>query len=469
MQPPSFEEIAQAVHGRLECRISHAVWTGRVQIDSREIQPGDIFVALPGAQRDGHEFVSAAWALGATLAIVRDDQITPGFGPRLVVADPQAALATFAKWHRQCSDALVIGVTGSAGKTTTRELIFAALSGQFQGMRSRKNYNNELGLPLSLLDLQAEHEFAVLEMGAARVGEIAQLADIALPEVGVITSIGSAHWETFGGTAGILQGKGELLDALPAGGFAVLPGDCPQLRSLTGRARCRVIHVGELADNSLRATRCEQTDFGLRFRVDHQDYEIPVTGKHNLTNALCAIAIGREIGIPSGVLAESLAEFQPVAGRCQLRRIGSWTVLDDTYNASPPAFKAALATLSELPRSESGRRIVITGDMLELGDVAHEEHHQLGIQIGQRSIDRLIAMGRYADDVAAGALAAGMPTHRIAIPATWNTLELLLDCWLEPNDLVLVKGSRGMKMERVIDWLIAATAVPPVAPLSKCA
>lgn len=469
MHPASLEDIARAVHGRLICRSPGTHWTGGLRIDSREVQPGDVFLALPGASRNGHEFVSAAWALGAVLAIVREDQATPQFGPRLVVADTAQALIDLATWHRRKTEALVVGVTGSAGKTTTREMIFAALSGQYHGTRSRKNFNNEIGLPLSLLDLRAEHEFVVLELGASRIGDIARLAELSQPEIGVITSIGAAHLETFDGVEGILQGKGELLDALPAGGFAVLPGDCPQLRSLAPRAKCRVIHVGESISNHLRATSHVRTDFGLRFRVDGQIYDVPVLGRHNLTNALCAIAIGREIGIPSVLLADSLAGFRPVSGRCQVRSIGPWTVVDDTYNASPPAFAAALATLVETPLESPGRRFVVAGDMLELGAASFDEHRRLGEQIGAMQIDRLISIGKYADDVAAGAISSGMPPHAIATASSLETLQLVLECWLEPNDLLLIKGSRGMKMERIVEWLTRAAGVKPEMPRLKCA
>lgn len=453
MLPATLEDIAAAVQGRLHDVAAERLWAGNLQIDSREIRPGDSFLALPGTKQDGHDFAAEAIARGALLVIARSDRAASFAGPKLTVADTQTALQALANWHRRRMEALIIGVTGSVGKTTTRELIHLMLQGQHPGVRSRKNFNNEIGLPLSLLDIEPHHEFAVLELGAARVGDLARLARLAEPEIGVITAIGEAHLETFGSIAGIMQGKGELLEALPPGGFAVLPGDCPMLRAMARRAKCRVVFVGTGDDNDLRADAIEQTEAGLSFQLDGQGYRLPIFGRHNLTNALCAIAIGKEIGIAGSLLSESLAEFKPAAGRSHLSRIGSWTVMDDTYNASPTAFAAALQTLRELPQAARGRRIVIAGDMLELGAAAQDEHRRLGDRIGRMRADRLLVTGDHADDVADGAISAGLPSHCIAAAKDWDTLLFLLECWLEPGDIVLVKGSRGMRMERIIDWM----------------
>ncbi len=466
MWPGSLEEMAAAVGGQLRDTASRQPATGRLRIDSREVEPGDVFLALPGAKHDGHDFAADALQRGAALAIVRADRHQSLTGPKLMVADTQQALRDLAVWHRRRMEAMVIGVTGSVGKTTTREMIHTALSGPHFGVRSRKNFNNEIGLPLSLLEIQSDHEFAVLELGAARIGDIAQLAEVAQPEIGVITAIGSAHLATFGSVEGIMQGKGELLETLPPGGFAVLPGDCEKLRSMARRVKHRVIFVGEHAKDAWRATDIEQTSDGLRFRFDGQTYHLQVVGRHHVTNALCALAIGREIGIPGTVLAEGLAGFTPIAGRSQVRHIGPWSVIDDTYNASPQAFAAALATLMEIPTPATGKRIVVAGDMLELGSAATFEHHQLGAQIGRLKIDRLLVTGDHADDVAGGAMSAGLSSHHIAAAGDWDTLLFLLECWLDPGDVILVKGSRGMRMERVIDWM---TEIACGVPRLKCA
>ena len=390
--------------------------------------------------------------------MVRADRAASIARPQILVADPLAALRDFSAWHRGRSEALVIGVTGSVGKTTTREMIHAALGSQHPGIRSRKNYNNEIGLPLSLLDIEPQHEFAVLEFGAGRIGDVAELAQLALPEVGVITAIGPAHLATFGSIEGVMQAKGELLEALPAGGFAVLPGDCPMIREVSHRSTCRVIFVGEGEDNHLRAGSVRSSQEGLTFRIERQTFHLPVLGRHHLASALIAVAIGREIGIAADQLADSLATFEPIPGRSQLRRIGPWTVIDDTYNASPTAFVAALDAINDIPISPMNRRVVIAGDMLELGSIAEEEHQRLGERIAASRVDRLLVTGEFADVVAAGAISAGLPAHRIAAAQDWDTLLFLLECWLEPGDVILVKGSRGMRMERIIDWLNEAAS-----------
>ncbi len=424
-----------------------------MRIDSREIEPGDVFIALSGSIHDGHDYAELALRQGASLLIVREDQAAGIPGPKLIVPETAQALTQWAGWHRQQSDALVIGVTGSVGKTTTRELIHSALCGSFPGTRSRKNYNNDLGVPLSLLDIQPEHEFAVLELGASRRGEIARLSELAGPEIGVVTAIGSAHVESFGSLDGVMQAKGELIESLPSGGFAILNGDCPHLRSLARRATCRVIFVGEQLENHCRATAVAAAPEALEFQCDGRRFRVPIFGRHQLSNVLCAIAIGREFGIASAVLVDSLAEFQSVPGRSQVRRIGCWTVIDDSYNASPSAFTAAVNGLAEFPLPAHAQRIAVAGDMLELGDSATVEHFQLGRLLADAGIDRVLITGRFADDVARGAMSAGMSSHNISVARDWDTLLFLLECWLEPDDVVLVKGSRGLRMERIVTWL----------------
>lgn len=423
----------------------------RFGTDSRTVQAGDAFWAFRGPRFDAHDFVPAAVAAGAVLAVV-DETHADLPVPRLIVRDTLTAWGQLAGWRRRQSDALVIGVTGSVGKTTTRELVYAALSEQHQGLRSAANLNNLYGLPQTLLELRQSDEFAVLELGADRVGEIRELCAIARPEVGLITSIGKAHVKSFGGVEGIIRGKGELLEALPPGGFAVLPGDDPVVRDMARRAACPVIFVGEHPQNHLWPVQVRAIPTALQFRVNGQDYSIPATGRHFLVNALLAIAVG-EIGMDSATIARGLARFEPVDGRCRPRRIGLWTVIDDSYNASPTSVSAALDVLRDLDFGRKARRIAVIGDMRELGDSGPEEHRQIGRQAAAAGIDALLAYGDYADDLAQGAREGGLTSGRIAATADPEILRLLLDCWLEPEAVVLVKGSRAMAMERVVRWL----------------
>jgi len=453
MEQLSLLDLMQATRGQLSAAASLDQPIDQICTDSRSLQPGSIFWALRGETFDGHDFLPQAMARGASVCVVDAAHADAATGPTLVVKDTGKALMDFAAWYRGTLDALVIGLTGSVGKTTTRDMIHVALASEFEGIRSRKNFNNTIGLPLSLLDADHRHEFIVLEMGAARIGDIAELAAIASPEVGVISAIGPAHLQTFGSLNNIIQGKGELLESLPTSGFAVLPGDDMILRQMADRAPCPVIFVGEEDDNHLRATRVRASYEGLSFRVDGVDFMVPVCGRHHLTNALCAIAIAREIGVNLQSVAQGLERFEPIDGRSRLRTIGSWTVIDDTYNASPLSVAAACRMLPDLELPGIGRRVLVLGDMRELGSAANEEHRRIGELAASLKIDLVVACGNHADEVARGAEAAGMDSHSIAAAPDLETVKAVLDCWLEPGDVILVKGSRATRMERVLEWL----------------
>ena len=453
MERFSLRDLMQVTGGRLRDVDSADVRFDRISIDSRDIRHGDVFWALKGEHHDGHDFASEALERNARLCVISADRANSVAGASLIVDETLSALGQFARWHRSRFDALIIGVTGSVGKTTTRELIFAALSGQYHGIRSRKNFNNLIGLPLSLLDLGPSHDFAVMEMGASQVGDIHELCDLAHPEVGVVTAIGPAHLQSFGSMAAIIQTKGELLEQLPSTGFAVLPGDDNVLRQMADRAPCPVIFVGQGDDNQIRATHVEAHAGSLCFRCEGHDFDIPVNGRHTLSNALSAIAIGLEIGISTRVLATGLAKFIPAPGRGGLIQIGPWTVIDDTYNASPLSVAASCRFLKEIMIPGAGQRLLVLGDMRELGPAAAFEHERIGNLAAELCFDRLLVCGDFAGDVARGAKRNGMKAHQIAATNDTETLLAILDCWLEPCDLLLVKGSRSTRMERVIDWL----------------
>jgi UDP-N-acetylmuramoyl-tripeptide--D-alanyl-D-alanine ligase len=461
MEHVSLHDLMLATGGRLSAVTSPDATVQQICTDTRQLKRGDVFWALQGEQYDGHDFIAQAFERDAAFCVASNDASVPT-GPALLVPDTGAALMQFAKWYRGTLDALVIGLTGSVGKTTTRDLIHVALASEFEGIRSRRNFNNTIGLPLSLLDADHRHEFIVLEMGASRVGDIAELAAVATPEIGVVTAVGPAHLKTFGSLEAIIQGKGELLESLPFTGFAVLPGDDPVLRQMADRAPCPVIFVGEGDDNHLQATRVRASFEGLQFRVDGCDFTVPVYGRHHLSNALCAIAIAREIGVRMNSVAQGLERFEPIEGRSQLKTIGQWTVIDDTYNASPLSVSAACRMLPDLELPGIGRRVVVLGDMRELGASAGVEHRQIGKLIADLKLDLVVACGEHADDIADGAEAAGMDSHCIAAAPDQETMKAVLDCWLEPGDVVLVKGSRATRMERIVEWLKDRAAIEDV-------
>ena len=430
-----------------------------VSLDSRTVRPGDLFWAIAGERHDGHEFAFDAYRRGAVACVVRS-----GYGcevpyPQIRVSDTRQALADFSQWYRQQHDALLIGVTGSVGKTTTREMIYSVLQTEFSGFRSPRNFNNQLGVPLTLLEMEAGHDFGVLEIGASAVGEIAELANIVQPEIGVVTAIAPAHLEGFGGLGGVIEAKGELLAALPAGGFAVLPGDDPVLRGLADRAACQVVFVGEEEHNDIRATEVKSVNQRLTFRVDQTNYEVPVLGRHHLSAALIAVAVGKEVGLAPMSIQQGLQQFRPIGGRCQVHQIGPWTVIDDCYNANPRSMEAACRLIDEWPGF--GKKYLVLGEMVELGPQSEQYHWELGKTIAPCEVDRLLLYGAHCHHVSRGAREHGFAAHNIAESVdNLDTLLLILDCWLEPGDVLLVKGSRAMQMERVIDWL-RQQAVPP--------
>ena len=451
MDPVSLTDLVMAIRAETAGLTAPAVTVRRVCIDSRSVQPGDLFWALCGKQHDGHAYVAEALRRGAVACVVGRANAARLAGPLVVVDDTLAALGTFARWYRQQRDTMVIGVTGSVGKTTTREMLHAVLSVGHRGRQSQRNFNNEIGLPLSLLDLATADEYGVFEMGAARVGEIRQLCEIACPEAGVITRIGKAHLETFGSLDAIYEAKGELLNALPAHGFAVVAGDDEAMRARAARAICPVIFVGEKPGNHVRATGVAFEPGRLTFTIDHRKYELTVPARHYLTAALCAFGVAREIGMEPGAIADGFSRFIGQPGRCLVEQTASCTVIDDTYNANPLSMQAACLCLGDWPAA--GHKLLVVGDMLELGAETHSCHRDLGITVAAARVDRLLAFGDNAGHVTEGALHAGMRPHAVAECHELDALFTVLDCWLEPGDVVLVKGSRAMRMERVVQWL----------------
>lgn len=422
-----------------------------ISIDSRTLVAGDVFWALQGERHNGHNHVSEAQARGAVASVVSRNRADVTSGPSIVVDDTLTALHRYAAWHRSQHCVLVIGVTGSVGKTTTRSMIHAVLESQHHGIQSPKNYNNHVGLPLSVLGIEPHHEFGVFELGASRVGEIRELSQICAPDIGVITNVGIAHLAEFGDESGIMQAKSELIESLPDTGFAVLPGDDVRMYALAERAPCPVILVGEGYRNSIRATNVQVGRGQLQFRVEGHNYTVAATGRQHIVPSLAAIAIGLELGLQPDEIDQGLQAFTPVAGRSQLLEIGPWTVIDDTYNANPTSMHAACNLLRDWDGFD--KRILIAGSMLELGDRAAELHREFGRNAAASALDHVLVYGEHSDNVVEGAVEAGMPVHQLARCEDFDSLTANLDCCLTDGAILLVKGSRSMRMERVIEWL----------------
>jgi UDP-N-acetylmuramoyl-tripeptide--D-alanyl-D-alanine ligase len=465
MRDLTVTKLHEIVGGRLRVatlapRHGEATLVRQIVTDSRQVQKGQTFWGLAGTRFDGGAFAEQAFSRGAAGAVVgKYVQPWPGCWS-LQVDDAQQALHRLAHWNRQRMSGQVVAVTGSVGKTTARQMIHAVLATRLEGSASPKNFNNHVGLPLSMLAIEPHDDYAVLELAASAAGEIGQLAALCEPYVGVITRIGDAHLGGFGSADAVLEAKGELLAALPPDGWAVLPGDDERVRRLAERTRARVIWVGRALDNDVVATNIRSGQGTLCFNVDGMPIEVGVWGRHHVISALAAVAVGRIFGVDDAEIARGLGRFQPPPARCQIRRVGGVTIIDDTYNASPAAMTAALELLRDF--DAPGRRIVLCGDMRELGEASGQLHEQLGDEaVTVCGADLLVACGEHAHLVVAGARAAGMPRWcALACRRVEDTLEEF-PTELRPGDVVLVKGSRALAMERLVAALTSSAQQCP--------
>jgi len=447
-------ELHRAIGGRLLTAAGDEAPSrqlGPVQSDSRQVNPGDVFWALKGPRHDGSDFAPQAFEQGAIGAVVgREVELPPGRWA-IVVGDTLDALRCWAAARRRAFTGTVIAVTGSVAKTTTRQMIHTILRTRLAGTQSPRNFNNQLGVPLSMTAIEPQHAYAILELGASRRGEIAELAALAAPKVGVVTQVGDAHLGGFGSRRAVAQAKAELLAALPDEGRAVL-GDDPWLRTVAAGCPAPITWVGTAEGCQLRATEVAGEPGGLQFRLAGTRFCVPVWGRHHLRAALCAVAVGRMMGFDLDEMADALEDFQPVPMRCEVIELRGATIINDAYNANPTSMEAALALLGEL--GPPGRRIAVLGDMDELGTESVRLHWLLGRQAVSRGRAKLvIACGERARHVTAGARSAGLPSAR-AIPCERvdDTLPYLGQA-IQPGDVVLVKGSRVMAMERIIEAL----------------
>lgn len=467
--PLSISQLAEIVDGVLtDSACGHDQVAGGC-IDARKVNSGECFFAVAGNKTHGVLYADQAIDHGASCVVTDftaarsasrlQKFATPTFaaidsaetdGRIIRVADSVAALQAFGQWNRRQSNALVIGVTGSVGKTTTRQMISQVLGTKFCGIQSPHNYNNELGVPLSLLQLSAVHDFAVLELAAGKPGDIATLAEWSQPEFAVVTRIAATHLQSFGSVEAIRRTKMELPAAIDVGGTVFLNADDLSVRTMAESTSADVVLYGTAMDASFRATSIVSRDGLCEFRVDGQLYQIQ-GGVHLVTGATAAIAVGRVAGLSSCEIADGLSHYQPDAGRGRIVRRDPWTVIDETYNASPASVLAAIRTLSDF--SSARRRILVLGDMLELGEQAADFHREVGRSLRESQIDHAILFGAFADDVASGAMSAGVSSNRLSVFRDMSTLNFMLDCLLTPGDAVLIKGSRSMHMERVVDML----------------
>ena len=435
----------------------------RVCTDSRQVKTGDLFFALRGGQFDGHDFLRETAEKGACAAVVERGHVPANESGCAIIAveETRKALGRLAAVYRTKFLTPVVAVGGSNGKTTTKELVASVLKERLRTLWSEASFNNDVGVPLTLLRLERSHQAAVLETGTNHPGELAHLVKMIKPDYGIITSVGREHLEFFGDVAGVAEEEGWLAELLPAGGKLFVNGDNEWAGRIVARTRAQVVRVGFGVANEWRArgVRCDKR--GVRFHVDgpatdfRGEYRIHLLGRHQVVNALFAIAIGMELGLSRVEVAHGLAECRPPKMRLELWDVGGVGLLDDAYNANADSMIAALRTLLELPCK--GRRVAVLGDMAELGAHSERAHQEIGRQAAELGIGQLFAVGKMAPVMGRAARAAGL--NRVFEFADVETAAAAVKSFLKPGDLVLLKASRALRMERVADVLRAGEAV----------
>lgn len=459
-------EIITVTGGRLIAGSAEGFVRGAI-IDSREAKGGELFFPLPGEKENGHRYIADALARGAAASLLEKsrlhlfdiDSIPPGKA-LIVVEDCLRCLQQIAAYYRGKFDLPVVAVTGSNGKTTTKDFIASVLSTRCRVLKTEGNFNNEIGLPLTLLRLQPQHELAVLELGMRALGEIALLSSLCKPCVGVITNIGEAHLELLGSRENISRAKGELLEVMGPDGTAVLNGDDPYLRRMGASFAGKTLYFGYGEASDLRVSHSYPDKEGCSFTAilpggDTEAFWIPLPGKHNAYNALAAVALGLHFSLNTAEIKEGLAAAVFSAMRMErIQARSGFCIINDAYNASPTSMQYALQALRE--GAGSALTVAVLGDMFELGAYAEEGHRRTGQWVADTGIDYLVTVGKQAVLIGEGALAAGMSPGRV-----WHcsehaeALNVLHSLSLSGTH-ILIKGSRRMSMERIVDGLLLA-------------
>ena len=445
----TLRQAAQWCGGRVDEKYADVTFLG-ANMDSRKIQPGELFIALVG-ERDGHDYIPMAMEKGAAAVLCSREC---GDVPAIIVEDPRLALGDIARQERQRLGMKVVGVTGSVGKSTTKEMIACVLSSTYKVQKTPVNHNNDLGMPMAILSMPEDTEVAVLEMGMNHFREIAYLTNIAKPDVAVIINIGTVHIEYLGSREGILQAKLEILEGTDPNGTVIFNGDDAMLWDYRKAANREITYFGE--DNKLAAVRAEnvsEEENFLRFRAvigqESEPIELMLDGRHYVSDALAAISVGHTLGVSLEKARDSLGSFQNMAGRQEIFEVNGYTVIKDCYNASPESMKAALTVLGR----RQGRRIAVLGDMLELGACTQAEHYRIG-RIAAEKADLLFAFGPNSSRVISGAITGGMTEHKCSSYEDRDKIIAALKRTVKPGDVLLFKGSQGMRMDLTLDGLL---------------
>jgi UDP-N-acetylmuramoyl-tripeptide--D-alanyl-D-alanine ligase len=450
MESMRLADVAAAVGGSIVGN-RDTIATG-VSIDSRTLRAGDAYVAIRGKRLDGHQFVTAAVRAGASAVVVESAAAAPPGVTVIFVDDTTRALGRIAAWYRGRMTVRCVAVTGSNGKTTTKEMLGAILASRYRTLRPKGSFNNDIGVPLTVLEMDRSTEAAIFEIEMNELGGTARLAAICRPEVGVITNIGDTHLEFMRDRQGVAQEKAELLQALPASGTAVLNADDELVMAIgEAHAPARRLTFGIRSRADFHATAIEDLGLdGTRFRLAGcYPVRLPLPGRHNILNCLAACAAAAAAGIETARMPAALEQFEPPPLRLRVRRVGQVTLVEDCYNANPQSMRAALDVLAR--STERGRCIAFLGDMLELGGASEREHELLG-RAASRVVSRLVLVGQMAGAVEQGAAAAGFDracVWRYATSTEVSPIDLI-----RPGDTILVKGSRATAMELISQEIV---------------
>jgi UDP-N-acetylmuramoyl-tripeptide--D-alanyl-D-alanine ligase len=473
MRKRSLAEVARAIGGRVRPAEAGSAIVEGVCIDSRESGPGRLFVALPGDRSDGHAFVADALARGAAGALVAAGRLPEAsVGPLVEVADPGRALLELARDERSALPATVIGITGSTGKTCTKDLTAAVLSERLRVVASEASFNNEVGLPLTILSATEATEAIVCEMGSRGPGHIRLLCEVAQPHIGVVTGVGVAHMELFGSPEVLRDAKAELPEWLPENGTAVLNADDRVVRRFSERTRAKVLFFGASPDADVRAGHVTiqphtgTASFDLATPTGVGPVSLSVPGEHMVSNALAAAAVGHALGLSVEEIARGLFTARVTSGRMEVFETGDGLrIINDAYNANPTSMAAALRSARWM--AGDGRCIAVLGTMAELGSISAEEHERVGELLARLGIDVLIAVGEEARLTALGAEREGVEPERILLCDGVDQAVEAVRAMARPGDLVLVKASRAARLERVAEALrgSAPTALPTAVPV----
>lgn len=461
-------ELTRILNGQLILGDPRSTATG-ASVDSRTAAEGDCFFALKGEKQDGHKFAAAAMRRNVAAVIVSQlDWLKAVSSPTsavIRVADCFQALRATGQAARTSFKGPVVGITGSNGKTTTKQMTASVLKALGPGLSTVGNFNSQIGLPIILSGVQANQKWMVLEMGASAPGNIAGLAEIARPTVGIITSIGPAHLATFGSLQRIAESKWELMDSLPSDGCAIAPWNEPMLEPLVRSYRKKIIFFGEDPSCPVRATKIEVGEavrFLLHIGSQNVQVKLPLPGRVNVFNALAAAAAGWSLGCTIEKIAQGLESFEPPAMRMQvLRHASGCIVLNDAYNSNPASMLQAAQTLAETYPGR--RRVMVMGSMLELGDESEKLHFHLGVELARFQLEKVFLVGSETKFVREGAISAGAAPDRFELLESAHDVAGRLLPWVQPNAVILFKGSRGIHLEVAIDSFLkpaAQNAVP---------